>query len=63
MDNSFHEQGSHTQQDPKSFLVSLPILGNLIKWLASLIQWVEEEQEESGIYVVYGLIWRSLVVV
>ena len=51
MDNSFHEQGSHTQQDPKSFLVSLPILGNLIKWLASLIQWVEEEQEESGIYV------------
>ena len=50
MDNSFHEQGSHTQQDPKSFLVSLPILGNLIKWLASLSQWTEEEQEEAGIY-------------
>ena len=43
MDDSFHEQGSHTQQDPKSFLVSLPILGNLIKWLASLSQWTEEE--------------------
>jgi hypothetical protein len=52
MDNSLHEQGSHTQQDPKSFLVSLPIiLGNLIKWLASLIQWPEEEQENAGIYI------------
>ena len=51
MDNSFHEQGSHTQQDPKSFLVSLPILGNLIKWLTSFIQWTEEEQEEAGIYM------------
>jgi hypothetical protein len=30
---------------------SLPILGNLIKWLASLIQWTEEEQEEAGIYM------------
>ena len=37
MDNSFHEQGSRTQQSPSSFLVSLPILANLIKWLASLI--------------------------
>jgi hypothetical protein len=51
MDNSFHEQGSHTHQDPKRFLVSLPILGNLIKWLASLIQLTEEEQEEAGIYL------------
>jgi hypothetical protein len=52
MDDSFHEQGSHAQQDPKSFLlVSLPILGDLIKWLASLIQWTEEEQEEAGIYI------------
>jgi len=51
MDNSFDEQGSHTQQDSKSFLVSLPILGNLIKWLASLSQWTEEEQEEAGIYL------------
>ena len=51
MDNSFHDQGSHTQQDPKHFLVSLPILGNLIKWLASLSQWTEEEQEEAVIYI------------
>jgi hypothetical protein len=51
MDNSFHEQGSRTQQSPSSLLVSLPILANLIKWLASLIQWTEEEQEKAGIYV------------
>ena len=51
MDNSFHEQGSHTHQDPQRFLVSLPILGNLIKWLASLIQWTEEEQEQAGIHI------------
>jgi len=51
MDNSFHEQGSRTQQSPRSFLVSLPILANLIKWLAGLFQWTEEEQEEAGIYV------------
>jgi len=51
MDNSIHEQGSDTQQGPKSLLVSPPILGNLIKWLASLIQWTEEEQEEAGIYM------------
>jgi hypothetical protein len=51
MDNSFHEQGSRTQQSPSSFLVSLPIVTNLIKWLASLIQWTEEEQEKAGIYV------------
>lgn len=51
MDNSFHEQGSRTQQSPRSFLVSLPILANLIQWLASLIQWTEEEQEEAGIHI------------
>ena len=52
MDNSFHEQGSQTQtqQEPKHVLVSRPILGNLIKWLASLIQWTEDEEEEAGIY-------------
>lgn len=51
MDDSFHEQGSRTQQDPKSVLVSLPILGNLIQWLLSLIQWTEEEQEGAGVYL------------
>ena len=51
MDNSFDEQGSRTQQSPSSFLVSLPIVANLIKWLASLIQWTEEEQEGAGIHI------------
>ena len=50
MDNSLHEQGSDIQQDSKNLLESLPILGNLIKWLAGLIQWTEEELEEAGIY-------------
>ena len=52
MDNSFHKQGSRAQQQsPRSLLVSLPILANLIQWLASLIQWTEEEQEEAGIHI------------
>ena len=51
MDNSLPEEGSRTQQGPKRFLVSVPILGNLIMWLASLIEWTEEEQEEAGIYM------------
>jgi len=51
MDNSFHRQGSGTQQDPKSFLVSLPILASLIKWLAGLIKLTEEEREDAGIYL------------
>lgn len=51
MDNSFHEQGSRTQPDPKRFLASLLSLENLIQWLVSLFQWTEEEQEEAGIYL------------
>ena len=53
MDNSFHRQGqgSDTQQDQKIFLVSLPILASIIKWLASLIKLTEEEQEDAGIYL------------
>ena len=51
MDSSFREQGSDTQQDPKRFFVSLPILPGIIKWLASLIKLTEEEQEEAGIYL------------
>lgn len=51
MDNSLQQQGSHTQEDPKRFLVSLPILGNLIKWLASLIEWLEEDQKAAGIFL------------
>jgi len=53
MDNSFHRQGqgSDTQQDRKSFLVSLPILASILQWLASLFKLTEEEQEEAGIYL------------
>ena len=51
MDNSFYEQESHTEQEAKRFWVSLPILGTLLQWLASLSQWTEQEQEEAGIYM------------
>ena len=51
MDNTFHDQGSRTKQGSKSFLVRLPILGKIIKWLASLIEWTEDEKEEAGIYL------------
>ena len=51
MDSSFREQGSGTQQNPKRFLASLPILPGIIKWLANLIKLTEEEQEEAGIYL------------
>ena len=47
----FVNKGLGTQKDPKSFLVSLPILASLIKWLAGLIKLTEEEQEEAGIYL------------
>jgi hypothetical protein len=50
MDSSFREQGPDTRQDPKSFLVSLPNLASIIKWLAGLIKLTEEEQEDAGIY-------------
>ncbi len=50
--SGIHEQGSHTQQDAKRrWVMSLPILGNLIHWLASFSQYTEEEQEEAGIYM------------
>ena len=51
MDSSFRDQGSSTQQNPKRFLASLPILDNIIKWMTSLIRLTEEEQEEAGIYL------------
>ena len=51
MDGSFREQGSETQQAPKSFLAGLQILTNLIQWLAGLIRLTEEEKEEAGIYL------------
>jgi len=51
MDSSFHEQGSHAQQDLKPFLAGLRILASLISWLAGLISLTEEEREEAGIYL------------
>jgi hypothetical protein len=52
MDSSFREQGSGTQQAPKSFLAtSLRIFASLIHWLAGLFKLTEEEQEEAGIYL------------
>jgi hypothetical protein len=51
MDNSIHEQGPGTQQDPNRFFVSLPILPSIVKWLAGLIKLTEEEQEDAGIYL------------
>ena len=51
MDNSVPKQGSSMQQEKKSFLVALPILGSIIKWLTSLIHWTEEEQKDAGIYL------------
>jgi hypothetical protein len=51
MDSSFREQGSGTQQGPKRFFVGLPILEDLIEWLASLVKLTEKDQEEAGIYL------------
>jgi len=51
MDSSFPEQGSDTQEAPKSFWAGLTILANLIKWLAGLIELTEEEREDAGIYL------------
>lgn len=51
MDSSFREQGSDTQQAPKSLFVSPPILARLINWLAGLIELTGEEREDAGIYL------------
>ena len=51
MDSSLREQGSDTQQAPRSLFAGLQILASLILWLAGLITLTEEEQEEAGIYL------------
>ena len=51
MDDYFHEQGSHAQQDSKRLLTGLRILGSLINWLAGLFRLTEEERENAGIYL------------
>ena len=50
MDGSFGEQGSGTQQASKSFLAGIKVLATLIQWLAGLMLFTEEEQEEAGIH-------------
>ena len=50
MDNSFRRKESDTQQ-PIGFLVSLPIFNGIFKWLASLVEPTEEEQENAGVYL------------
>lgn len=50
MDNLFHQQESGTQQTGR-FFVNLQIFDGVLRWLASLIQLTEEEQEDAGIYL------------
>ena len=50
MDNSFPQKGSDTQQ-PISFLVRLPVVDGILKWLASQLVPTEEEQENAGVYL------------
>ena len=50
MDGSFREQGSGTQQAPRSFLAGIKVLATLIHWLAGSMLLTEEEQEEAGIH-------------
>jgi hypothetical protein len=50
MDNSFHQKGFDTQQ-PISFLVRLPVVDGILKWLANQLVPTEEEQENAGVYL------------
>jgi hypothetical protein len=50
MDNSFRQDDSNVQQ-PASFSVSLPVVSNFFKWLASQIEPTKEEQEDAGVYL------------
>ena len=51
MDGPFPEPESVTQEHPKRFLVGLATLANIVKCLAGLINFTEEEREEAGIYL------------
>ena len=51
MDSSFREQGSSTQEAPKSLFVSLRnLVSQLMMSLVRFISLTEEEQEQAGIY-------------
>jgi hypothetical protein len=43
-----NDQESNTQQEPKRFLV---LFVSIIKRMARLIHWTEEEQEDAGIFI------------
>ena len=50
MDNSFHQQGSETQQS-SGLLASLQIINRILSWLTSLFKLTEDEQKEAGVYL------------
>jgi hypothetical protein len=50
MNNFFHRNGSDTQQ-PSGFLVIPQIVKDILKWLASLIKPMDEDQEKAGVYL------------
>ena len=51
MDNSIQEhESSGAQQDRKSFLAGLLIIGGIVNWLVSFIKLTEEEQQDAGIF-------------
>ena len=51
MDDPFPEPEPVTQEHPNRFLVGLATLVSIIKWLADLIKFTEEEWEDAGIYL------------
>jgi hypothetical protein len=51
MDGYFPEPASGTQQHPKRFSATLTTLAGIIKWLAGLISFTDEEREDAGIYL------------
>ena len=55
MNNSFRvlEQEPGTQQDPKRFLAGLTIFARIIKRLAGLIKWTEEEKKQASILIAW----------
>jgi hypothetical protein len=51
MDKSFHQDEPQVQQ-PAKFLIRLPIINTVFKWLASQIEEpTKEEQEDAGVYL------------
>jgi hypothetical protein len=50
MDGSFPEPASG-KQNPKRLLATLTTLVGIIKWLADLISFTDEEREDAGIYL------------